>query len=914
MCFYHTLRTNSAIVPSGRQEDQMKHSARILISVLTGLSVFFALPSSASASAMDSFVLNEQQSIDAKTDTKDLVRIRNKVFRITDNASEWNGSSGWRNDPDNGYIVFVNYDGSGTSLTTGDVEVTLAMSGLNRLKKISAGQTVNIIGTGILLLDGIEMAAGAELNVQPDTNIHTTGSVAVFLKQTDNTYLMINGPDVPGILDESYTLPADTHLTVPSRSTLDLTVIIVKTEEYADENGTPVRDTTYYVNDVDDTITKASKGGTVSLTETTGQLTIPASSSLSISENGTLNVHTIEFRLAYEAKLLVEGSLVLDGTVDDGTIDIRNGGVLAGSGTMKNGTVFLNAVPETSGQIKYENSVVYLTGITQGKKLNPILSDSILMVHAVPADLGNVTASGDSVIGYRTGTDADRIDIVEGGNLLLGSMSPMGEDIVMTLKGSLSGGVLTLGGGRFIVDPNIEISSDIQYRSVVVFDGTEKQTVSDWPAVLNAAEAAAALEDSADTVRLLYANVEQHKRREGYFIMTVTDGPAEYGISRGEDDSAAAGDVLTAAGVSEDEREFSWVEAFRYDEENGLSYAIYMYGDTIDLTGTFLLRAYTVHKVEDSSGGSTSTSTNTEFTGTGKLGNNTGTLTGGTATMIWQGTGSSEPDFGNKDKDKEKKPEQKDDETSSGDDNSGQVIPYEEETAAAPVTQPVRPQTAPAVQQPDDRLSPSVTAGRNGQYTLSVYRNGRQLDDLNGRKVTAEVRFPEGVTEDTVCYAVFEQNGKDLWIPAVYDKDRNILSFEANMPGTFRIAKANVEDVIFSGLDTPVYRELTVQAGNDELKELPVPVSVKVPHRDEPAGKYHYAVFADEDENIHVYPAVFDADSSRYLFDSGMPGSFVIVGLDKEYEEGSEALYEACRNDSAVRVLMTLLKVYAFWR
>ena len=183
----------------------MKHSARILISVLTGLSVFFALPSSASASAMDSFVLNEQQSIDAKTDTKDLVRIRNKVFRITDNASEWNGSSGWRNDPDNGYIVFVNYDGSGTSLTTGDVEVTLAMSGLNRLKKISAGQTVNIIGTGILLLDGIEMAAGAELNVQPDTNIHTTGSVAVFLKQTDNTYLMINGPDVPGILDESYT-------------------------------------------------------------------------------------------------------------------------------------------------------------------------------------------------------------------------------------------------------------------------------------------------------------------------------------------------------------------------------------------------------------------------------------------------------------------------------------------------------------------------------------------------------------------------------------------------------------------------------------------------------------------------------------------------------------------------------------
>lgn len=867
---------------------------------------------------MDSFVLNEQQSIDAKTDTKDLVRIRNKVFRITDNASEWNGSSGWRNDPDNGYIVFVNYDGSGTSLTTGDVEVTLAMSGLNRLKKISAGQTVNIIGTGILLLDSIEMAEGAQLNVQPDTNIYTSGSTAVFLKQSDGSYLLINGPDVSGILDESYTIPAGTHLVVPSDSTLDLTVIAVKTEEYIDENGSLQRDTAYYVNKVDDSLRTAAHGGTVSLELTSGQLMIPASSSLTIGQNGTVDLHSLNITTEkHTAKLSVEGSLVLEGTADGGLIEIGNGGVLTGSGTMKYGTVYLNAVPETSDRILYENETIHLTGIGQDKKLNPILSDSILMVDTIPADLGSVTVSGDSAIGFRSGTSEDQIGIAEGGSLSLNPIGSWEEDVVMTLKGSVSGGTLSLSGGRFIIDQDTEITSDITYQSVAVFDGTEQLTVSDFSAVLTETSAAAALEDSPDTVRLIYAELEQCKRVVGYYTMIVRDGPreiTEHGISKDEDDPVFAEDVLTAAGVSNNQWPLTWVEAFSYDADNGLSYAVYQAGDPIDLTDTFLLRVLNIYNTSDGTGGSASTSTNTEFTGTGKLGNNTGTLTGGTATMIWQGTGRSEPDFGNKDKDKEKKPEQKDDETSSGDDNSGQVIPYEEETAAAPVTQPVRPQTAPAVQQPDDRLSPSVTAGRNGQYTLSVYRNGRQLDDLNGRKVTAEVRFPEGVTEDTVCYAVFEQNGKDLWIPAVYDKDRNILSFEANMPGTFRIAKANVEDVIFSGSDTPVYRKLTVQAGNDELNELPVPVSVKVPHRDEPAGKYHYAVFADEDENIHVYQAVFDADSSRYLFDSGMPGSFVIVGLDKEYEEGSEALYEACRNDSAVRVLMTLLKVYAFWR
>ena len=873
---------------------------------------------------MDSFVLNEQQSIDAKTDTKDLVRIRNKVFRITDNASEWNGSSGWRNDPDNGYIVFVNYDGSGTSLTTGDVEVTLAMSGLNRLKKISAGQTVNIIGTGILLLDSIEMAEGAQLNVQPDTNIYTSGSTAVFLKQSDGSYLLINGPDVPGILDEAYTIPADTHLTVPSGSALDLTVIIRKTEDYIDESGDLVQDTAFYVNAIDDTIMAPGHEGKVTLSETTGQLMIPASSSLRIEQNGIFHVHSVSITgKPYTARLSVEGTMLLDGTVNGGLTVIGNGGVLQGTGAMKNGTVHLNAVPETTDQILYDKEIIYLTGIGQDKKLNPVLSDSILLVGFDNADLGNVSVSGDSIIGFRSGTSEDRIDIAEGGHLSLNLIGSETEDVVMLLKGPVSGGTLEFGGGRFIIDKNtavtsvIETKNEFQQNDAVIFDDTEQLTASDFPAVLTETGAAAALADSPDTVRLVYAQIRHTQTLQDYCTRTLvenTAGAAENGFPRGETCSAAAEDILTAAGFAEDIQVNSCVEAFSYDEENGLSYAVYRYGDTVDLNNVFLLRALTVYTVADGTGGSASTSTNTEFTGTGKLGNNTGTVTGGTAVAIWQGTGRGEPDFGNKDKDKEKKPEQKDDETSSGDDNSGQVIPYEEETAAAPVTQPVRPQTAPAVQQPDDRLSPSVTAGRNGQYTLSVYRNGRQLDDLNGRKVTAEVRFPEGVTEDTVCYAVFEQNGKDLWIPAVYDKDRNILSFEANMPGTFRIAKANVEDVIFSGSDTPVYRKLTVQAGNDELKELPVPVSVKVPHRDEPAGKYHYAVFADEDENIHVYPAVFDADSSRYLFDSGMPGSFVIVGLDKEYEEGSEALYEACRNDSAVRVLMTLLKVYAFWR
>ena len=164
------------------------------------------------------------------------------------------------------------------------------------------------------------------------------------------------------------------------------------------------------------------------------------------------------------------------------------------------------------------------------------------------------------------------------------------------------------------------------------------------------------------------------------------------------------------------------------------------------------------------------------------------------------------------------------------------------------------------------------------------------------------------------CYAVFDQDGKDLWIPAVYDPDRNILSFETDLTGTFRIAKVSVEDVKFNGADTPVCRKLSVLVGNDELKELPFRVNVKTPRRDEAAGKYCYAVFADEDEELHIYPAVFDQENAQYLFDSGTTGDFVIVSLDRAYEEGSEALYEACRTDSAVRVLITLLKVYAFWR
>ena len=101
---------------------------------------------------------------------------------------------------EDGSYVLVNH--RGTEKLSADGDVIINAAGLNRLGSISVNGNINLVGSGILLVDEIEMAEGKEFFLQPNKEIYgeNGGSVAVFLKQENGDYLLMNG-SVDGILD-----------------------------------------------------------------------------------------------------------------------------------------------------------------------------------------------------------------------------------------------------------------------------------------------------------------------------------------------------------------------------------------------------------------------------------------------------------------------------------------------------------------------------------------------------------------------------------------------------------------------------------------------------------------------------------------------------------------------------------------
>lgn len=141
-----------------------------------------------------------------------------------------NTGSGWRYD---GTSVSMVNNGNAVEVHAEGVGVNLSVAGFNRISTLYADGDVNITGTGIVLIDSIDMLEGTNLNLLTNTDVYADGegSAAVFLYDPDSgNYRLING-DVAGILDEKYTIPEGVTLVVPDGSVLDLRVTTTVTTE-----------------------------------------------------------------------------------------------------------------------------------------------------------------------------------------------------------------------------------------------------------------------------------------------------------------------------------------------------------------------------------------------------------------------------------------------------------------------------------------------------------------------------------------------------------------------------------------------------------------------------------------------------------------------------------------------------------
>ena len=147
-----------------------------------------------------------------------------------------NAAWGWA--ASDGMLSLANCD-EAKDIIVKEGDLTIQAAGLNRINTLVSDSVVNIIGSGIMLLEEAKLGEKGEVNLLTNDQYAETGvegSVAVFLRQKDapgETYKLMNGP-VSAILDDIYTIPSGINLIIPDGSSVIMNSAVATKKEGED--------------------------------------------------------------------------------------------------------------------------------------------------------------------------------------------------------------------------------------------------------------------------------------------------------------------------------------------------------------------------------------------------------------------------------------------------------------------------------------------------------------------------------------------------------------------------------------------------------------------------------------------------------------------------------------------------------
>ena len=349
---------------------------------------------------------------------------------------------------EDGSYVLVNH--TGTESLQADGDITILAAGLNRVSSISGAGKVNIAGTGILLVDSLE----GELDLMTLTDVYDKGSTAVFVKQTDGSYLLVNGA-VPGILDEEYTIN-DASLVMPDQSSLLLCGTGAEAIRDNDGNVTAVN----YYHGTEHNYSASDRENVV---EQVGRLTITGAASLLIHQGAALLLenlrslgftNTDDFMRYPELAVTNGGTLTVEGDVTGGgfvTVD-GNGSSLSGSGSVTAGQIKVEDPDAVSNaDISFSAGDIYLNG--NGTYQDLTIDNSIVHMEDGSAAISGLDISGNSTILLPTGADVELSSV--DGTLSL----RMWGDPVCSVSGDIAGsGTIRFENGTFSLAKGIKLN------------------------------------------------------------------------------------------------------------------------------------------------------------------------------------------------------------------------------------------------------------------------------------------------------------------------------------------------------------------------------------------------------------------------------------------------------------------------
>lgn len=349
---------------------------------------------------------------------------------------------------EDGSYVLVNH--SGTENLQADGDITILAAGLNRVSSISGIGKVNIAGTGILLVDSLE----GELDLMTLTDVYDKGSTAVFVKQTDGSYLLVNGA-VPGILDEEYTIN-DASLVMPDQSSLVLCGTGAEAIRDNDGNVTAVN----YYHGTEHNYSASDRENVI---EQVGKLTITGAASLFIHQGAALLLenlrslgftNTDDFMRYPELAVTNGGTLTVEGDVTGGgfvTVD-GNGSSLSGSGSVTARQITIDDPDAVSNaDISFSAGDIYLNG--NGTYQDLTIDNSIVHMEDGSAAISGLNISGNSTILLPTGADVELSSV--DGTLSL----RMWGDPVCSVSGDIAGsGTLRFENGTYSFAKGIKLN------------------------------------------------------------------------------------------------------------------------------------------------------------------------------------------------------------------------------------------------------------------------------------------------------------------------------------------------------------------------------------------------------------------------------------------------------------------------
>ena len=349
---------------------------------------------------------------------------------------------------ENGSYVLVNHIGKDSLQADGDI--TILAAGLNRVSSISGTGKVNIAGTGILLVDSLE----GELDLMTLTDVYDKGSTADFVKQTDGSYLLVNGA-VPGILDEEYTIN-DASLVMPDQSRLVLCGTGAEAIRDNDGNVTAVN----YYHGTEHNYSASDRKNVI---EQVGKLTITGAASLFIHQGAALLLenlrslgftNTDDFMRYPELAVTNGGTLTVEGDVTGGgfvSVD-GNGSSLSGSGSVTARQITIDD-PDAIGNADgtFSAGDIYLNG--EGTYQDLTIDNSTVHVGNGSAGFSGLNTSGSSTILLSSGADVDLSSV--DGTLAL----RLWGDRACTVSGDVDGsGTLRFEIGTYLLDEGIKLN------------------------------------------------------------------------------------------------------------------------------------------------------------------------------------------------------------------------------------------------------------------------------------------------------------------------------------------------------------------------------------------------------------------------------------------------------------------------